>query len=150
MPITDWPLSERPREKLLEKGADTLSDAELLAVLIGSGVRGKTAVDLGRELLTRFKGLSGLFSADLNKVGGLGKAKRARFEAALELARRSLHEPLQQRSLLTSPGAVSDFLRLKLCSLQHQVFVCIWLDAQHRVIDTEEAFSGTLTQTSVY
>jgi DNA repair protein RadC len=150
MAICDWPATERPRERLLASGASTLTDAELLAVLIGSGVRGRSAVDLGRELLARFEGLSGLFSADLRKTRGLGPAKRARFEAALEIARRTLQEGLKERSTLSSPGAVRDFLRLTLGSRPHEVFVCIWLDAQHRVLACEEAFHGTLTQTSVY
>ncbi len=148
MPITDWALSERPREKLLEKGASTLTNAELLAVLLRTGVRGKTAVDLGRELIDQH-GLSGLLSGNV-KAKGLGPAKRAQFEAALELARRSLEERMKAGSALTSPGAVRDYLRLKLGGLPHEVFVCIFLDAQHRTIRSDELFRGTLTQTSVY
>ena len=150
MGIADWPATERPRERLLANGAATLSDAELLAVLLGSGVRGRSAVDLGRELLAKFDGLAGLFAADLRKTHGLGPAKRARFEAALEIARRTLQAGLKERSTLDSPGAVRDFLRLTLGSRPHEVFLCIWLDAQHRVIICEEAFQGTLTQTSVF
>jgi DNA repair protein RadC len=146
MPITDWALSERPREKLLEKGAAALTDAELLAVLLRTGTRGKTAVDLGREML-KAKGLAGVFES---RVKGLGPAKRAQLEAALELARRSLEERMKAGSALTSPGAVRDYLRLKIGGLQHEVFVCIFLDAQHRTIRTDELFRGTLTQTSVY
>jgi DNA repair protein RadC len=150
MAISDWPLAERPRERLLEKGARMLSDAELLAVLLRTGMRGKSAVELGRDLLSRFKGVAGLFAADLSKVKGLGPAKRAQFAAAIELARRSIEEGLKQAPVLTSPGAVRDYLKLALGSRQHEVFVCIWLDAQHRVIEYQEAFGGTLTQTSVY
>lgn len=150
MAISDWPASERPRERLLGKGAAALSDAELLAVILRTGVRGKSAVDLGRELLARFNGLAGLFGADLTGVKGLGSAKRAQFEAAIELARRSIEEGLKERPALTSPGAVRDYLRLTLARREQEVFVCIWLDAQHKVIESEEAFSGTLTQTSVY
>jgi len=150
MAISDWPHAERPRERLLAKGAQTLSDAELLAVVLRTGMRGKSAVDLGRELLSRFKGISGLFGADLSQVKGLGPAKRAQFEAAIELARRSIEEGLKERTVLTSPGAVRDYLKLALGSRQHEVFVCVWLDAQHRVTACEEAFRGTLTQTSVY
>jgi DNA repair protein RadC len=150
MAISDWPLAERPRERLLAKGAQTLSDAELLAVVLRTGVRGKSAVELGRELLLRFKGIAGLFGADLSRVKGLGPAKRAQFEAAIELARRSIEEGLKEKTVLTSPGAVRDYLKLALGGRQHEVFVCIWLDAQHRVIEYEEAFEGTLTQTSVY
>jgi len=150
MAISDWPPAERPRERLLANGAKTLSDAELLAVILRTGIRGKSAVDLGRDLLGRFKGVAGLFGADLSGVRGLGPAKRAQFEAVIELARRSIAEGLKEKSALTSPGAVRDYLRLALGGRQHEVFVCLWLDAQHRVIDFEEPFRGTLTQTSVY
>jgi DNA repair protein RadC len=150
MAISDWPLAERPRERLLAKGAQTLSDAELLAVVLRTGVRGKSAIELGRELLARFKGIAGLLAADLSAVKGLGPAKRAQFEAAVELARRSIEERLRKDPVLTSPGAVRDYLKLALASRPHEVFVCIWLDAQHRVIEYQEAFEGTLSQTSVY
>ena len=150
MAISDWPPAERPRERLLANGAKTLSDAELLAVILRTGIRGKSAVDLGRDLLGRFKGVAGLFGADLSGVRGLGPAKRAQFEAVIELARRSIAEGLKEKSTLTSPGAGRDYLRLALGGRPHEVFVCLWLDAQHRVIDFEEPFRGTLTQTSVY
>jgi DNA repair protein RadC len=150
MAITDWPLAERPRERLLAQGAGVLSDAELLAVILRTGLRGKSAVELGRELLSRFKGIAGLFAADLTGVKGLGPAKRAQFEAAIELARRCLKNEIRSASALTSPGAVRDYLRLAIAERQHEVFVCLWLDAQHRVITCEELFRGTLTQTSVY
>jgi DNA repair protein RadC len=151
MAIADWPVGERPRERLLAQGAGSLSDAELVAVLLRTGVRGKTAVDLGRELIERFQGIAGLLERIASEnVKGLGSAKRAQFAAAVELARRSLAEQMKKRSALTSPGAVRDYLRLTLAARAHEVFVCIWLDAQHRVIDCIEAFRGTLTQTSVY
>ncbi|HXM82312.1 MAG TPA: DNA repair protein RadC [Burkholderiales bacterium] len=152
MAISDWPVAERPRERLLALGAKALSDAELLAVLLRTGVRDKSAVELARELLEQFDGLTGLFSAgdELAKVKGLGDAKRAQFAAAIELARRSIEEKLQSGAALTSPGAVRDYLRLALGGKPHEVFVCIWLDAQHRVIKFDEPFRGTLTQTSVY
>ena len=150
MGIAGWPLMERPREKLLAKGAGALSDAELLAVLLRTGLRGKSAVDLGRDLLTRFKNLAGLLAGDLKNVKGIGPAKRAQLEAAVEIARRSLEAPLREKAALTSPGAVRDYLRLALGRREHEVFVCIWLDAQHRVIEMDEPFRGTLTQTSVY
>ena len=152
MAISDWRPSERPRERLLAYGAKALSDAELLAVLLRTGVRGKDAVELARELLMQFKGLGGLFAAgpELEKVKGLGNAKRAQFAAAIELAQRSIAESLKEGVALTSPGAVRDYLRLALAGRAHEVFVCIWLDAQHRVIRIDEPFSGTLTQTSVY
>jgi DNA repair protein RadC len=150
MAITDWPAAERPRERLLEQGAAALSDAELLAVVLRTGVRGMSAVELGRELLARFKGVAGVFAADLAGVKGLGPAKRAQFAAAIELARRSLRDDLRSGDALTSPGAVRDYLRLAIAERAHEVFVCLWLDAQHRVLACEEAFRGTLTQTSVY
>jgi DNA repair protein RadC len=151
MAITNWPESERPRERLLAQGAGSLSDAELVAVLLRSGVRGKSAVDLARELLERFQGIGGLLERVATEtVKGLGDAKRAQFVAAIELARRSLVQEAKTRSALTSPGAVRDYLRLALGARQHEVFVCVWLDAQHRVVSCQEAFRGTLTQTSVY
>src|SRR5262245_5207896 len=150
MSILDWHPSERPRERLLAHGAGTLSDAELVAVLLRTGVRGKSAVELGRDLIARFKGLAGLLGSDLSGVKGLGPAKRALFEAALELARRSLKERMHESSALTSPGAVRDYLRMSLSARNHEVFVCVWVDAQHRVIACEEVFRGTLTQTAVY
>ena len=150
MAISDWPLAERPRERLLAQGARTLTDADLLAVMLRTGLQGKSAVDLGRELLTRFHGIAGLLGADLSGIKGLGPAKRAQLEAAIELARRSLEEKLKEKPVLTSPGAVRDFLRLTLNRRQEEVFVCIWLDAQHRVVESQQAFTGTLTQTSVY
>jgi len=104
MAISDWPLAERPRERLLAQGAGSLSDAELLAVVLRTGLRGKSAVELGRDLLARFKSVAGLFAADLRNVKGLGPAKRAQFEAAMELARRSLKDGLRATSALTSPA----------------------------------------------
>jgi DNA repair protein RadC len=150
MGISDWPAGERPRERLLAHGPASLSDAELLAVMLRTGLPGKSAVELGRELLARFKGVAGIFGADLSGVKGLGPAKRAQFEAAMELARRSLKDAMHSVSALTSPGAVRDYLRLAIAGREHEVFVCLWLDAQHRVIACEELFRGTLTQTSVY
>ena len=144
-------LAERPRERLLAEGAKVLSDAELLAVLLRTGLRGQSAVDLARDLLKKYKGIAAMLEAgDLETVSGLGPAKRAQFAAAIELSRRALQEQLEKRNALTSPGEVRDYLRLALSRREEEVFVCIWLDAQHKVIEIEEAFSGTLTQTSVY
>ena len=153
MGIADWPLQERPRERMLAQGAGSLSDAELVAVCLRSGIRGKSAVDLARELIAGFGGLAGLLAADhasLLEVRGMGAAKAAQFAAVLELARRSLREDLKAGSALTSPGAVRDYLRLALGGRPHEVFMCIYMDAQHRVTATAELFRGTLTQTSVY
>lgn len=150
MAISDWPEGERPRERLLALGAPALSDAELLAVVLRTGIRGKSAVELGRDLLARFQDVAGIFGADLSGVKGLGPAKCAQFQAAIELARRSLRDDMRAASALTSPGAVRDYLRLAIAEREHEVFVCLWLDAQHRVLHCEEIFRGTLTQTSVY
>ena len=150
MAISDWPAAERPRERLLERGAGYLTDAELVAVLLRTGIRGKNAVELARELLETFGGITGMLAAKLGAVKGLGPAKRAQLAAALELARRAIGEDLKAGALLTSPGAVRDYLRLAIGARQQEVFVCIWLDAQHRVIRFDEPFRGTLTQTSVY
>jgi DNA repair protein RadC len=152
MAICDWPAAERPRERLLAKGASILSDAELLSVVLRTGIRGKSAVELARELLASFGGIAGLLSAgrSLEKVKGLGAAKSAQLAAVTELARRSLSEQLSSGTALTSPGAVRDYLRLSLGGRPHEVFLCIFLDAQHRVLHADELFRGTLTQTSVY
>jgi len=153
MAISHWPAAERPRERLLALGAGVLSDAELIALFLRTGIAGKSAVELGRELLARFGGLAGLLSADLNAlraVKGLGSAKLAQLGAVLELARRSLGEQMRSRSALTSPQAVRDYLRLALGGREHEVFLTLFLDAQHRVISADESFRGTLTQTSVY
>lgn len=154
MAITDWPNTERPRERLLKIGAAALSDAELLAIFLRVGVRGRSAVDLARELLARFDGnLSRLTQASLEQlaaVSGIGPAKAAQLQAAMELARRALHARMTERDLLTSPAEVRDWLRLKLGTLPYEVFGALWLDAQNRLIEYTELFRGTLTQTSVY
>jgi DNA repair protein RadC len=153
MAIADWPVDDRPREKLLAKGADALSDAELLAIFLRTGVNGKSAVDLARELLARCGSLSALCAAgeqDLCKVAGMGQAKYAQLQAVLEMARRALKEKITNGAALNSPAAVREYLRLKLQALPHEVFVAFFLDAQNRVIEIEELFRGTLTQTSVY
>jgi len=153
MAITDWPEDERPRERLLAKGAMVLSDAELLAIFLRVGIRGKSAVDLGRELINHFGSLNRLCTAPLSAfklVPGMGEAKYAQLQAVLELARRALGETLKERDLLASPGTVRDWLRLHLAQLPHEVFMILLLDAQNRLLDACELFRGTLTQTSVY
>ena len=153
MSIAHWPIDDRPREKLVAKGADALSDAELVAIFLRTGVRGRSAVDLARELMTRFGSLSALFAADaaaLCSVAGLGIAKASQLSAVMEMARRALREKLDRGSALGSPHAVRDYLRLKLQDRPHEVFVAVFLDAQNRVLAVEELFRGTLTQTSVY
>ena len=153
MSITDWPEGERPREKLLQKGAAALSDAELLAIFLRTGVTGKSAVDLARELLNRFGNLTQLFAtseADFCAVHGMGQAKFVQFQAVLEMSRRALQERLQRGDALNSPHAVRDYLLLLLSGRQQEVFVVLFLDTQHRVLASEELFQGTLSQTSVY
>ncbi|MGH8763427.1 MAG: UPF0758 domain-containing protein, partial [Nitrosospira sp.] len=153
MAIPDWPESERPREKLLKNGAVNLSDSELLAIFLRTGMAGKSAVDLARELLKHFDGLTGLFASDQNtfcQVPGMGPAKYAQLQAVLEMARRALGETLKAGDTMNSPKSVRDYLRLILEGRKHEIFVAIFLDSQNRAIATEELFNGTLTQTSVY
>jgi DNA repair protein RadC len=153
MAITDWPATERPRERLLKDGAQALSDAELLAIFLRVGVRGKSAVDLARDLMDEFGSLNGLFFASrqaCTRVKGLGDAKFAQIQAVLEMSRRALAEAMRERDALASPDAVRDFLRLHMAGLPHEVFSVVFLDAQNRVLAAEELFRGTLTQTSVY
>jgi len=154
MAIRDWPEAERPRERLATHGAAALSDAELLAIFLRVGLPGKSAVDLARELLESFGGdLAGLAYSDTRKLAefpGIGPAKAAQMTAALELARRALASPMKTRDILGSPEAVRDWLRLTLGGSPHEVFHALWLDAQNRLIASEELFRGTLTQTSVY
>jgi len=153
MGIASWPERERPREKLLAGGPQSLSDAELLAIFLRTGVRGRSAVDLGRALIEQFGSLSALFGAEVAAFGavpGIGTAKYAQLQAAFELARRALRETSATGDALASPGAVRDYLRLTLENRAREAFVAVLLDAQHRVIAQEELFQGTLTQTSVY
>ncbi len=153
MAITDWPAAERPREKLIELGAEALSDAELLAIFLRVGVTGKSAVDLARDLLTQFASLNGIFAAtehELIQVHGIGTSKYVQLQAIFEMSRRALNEQLQQRDVFKSPQQVRDYLVLKLGSLTREVFLVLFLDTQNHLIATEEIFAGTLTQTSVY
>ena len=150
MSIRDWPEDERPREKLLARGAAALTPAELLAVLLGSGVRGTSAVDMGRNLLAQAGGLNALLARDLAGVPGLGPAKRARLVAALELARRCLGEELVGRTALTSPRDSAAFLKAQLAHKPYEVFACLFLDNRHRVLAFEELFRGTLDGASVH
>ena len=153
MAITDWPAAERPREKLIELGAEALSDSELLAIFLRVGVTGKSAVDLARDLLTQFGSLNGIFAAteyELSQVHGIGTSKYVQLQAIFEMSRRALNEQLQQRDVFKSPQQVRDYLVLKLGSLTREVFLVLFLDTQNHLIATEEMFAGTLTQTSVY
>jgi len=153
MPIRDWPVGERPRERLLAHGAAALSDAELLSLLLRTGVRGASALDLARVLLARFGGLARLLSArpaEIAGVHGVGPVRSAEIAAVVELARRTLAEEAQDRDALASPQAVRDYLRLSLSARPHEVFVGLFLDSQNRLLAAEELFRGTLAQTSVY
>jgi len=153
MSISDWPAENRPREKLLAQGSDVLSDAELLAIFLRTGVRGKSAVDLAHELITTFGGLRHLLQAnqqDFCKHLGLGAAKYAQLQAVLEMARRYLGESLQRGEPLTSPQITRQFLSQKLREYAHEVFAVLFLDQRHRVICFEELFRGTIDGASVY
>ena len=153
MLLKDLPQEARPREKLLSRGPAALSDAELLALLLRSGIQGKNVLQLAQELVNRFGGVAGLLHTPaeaLKTVKGLGPAKRAELVAVLELARRALAQQLTQKPLFNTPQAVRDYLQLQLGGLHHEVFAVLFLDSQHRLIALEEMFRGTLTQTSVY
>jgi DNA repair protein RadC len=165
MSVKDLPAEARPREKLLARGPSALSDAELLALLLRTGIAGKGVLQMADELLqiqgnrpadgtkTGFGGIAGLLNAtpdDLKKVKGLGPAKRAEILAVLELARRAVAQRLQERTVLADPAAVKQFLQLNLAHRKHEVFMVCFLDAQNKLIEAEELFQGTLSQTSVY
>ena len=153
MLLKDLPLNARPREKLLARGPGALSDAELLALLLRTGLPGKNALQMGQELVDTFGGVAGLLNTPaeaLKKVKGLGPAKRAEIVAVLELARRALASQLQEKTMFASPQAIRDYLQLQLGGRPHEVFAVLFLDASHRLIGLEEMFRGTLTQTSVY
>lgn len=152
-PINTWPPGERPREKLIESGPGALSDAELLAVLLRSGAPGISAVDLARELLVRFGSLRGIFAADAPAVcelQGLGTGKYAQLQAALELSRRCLAEPLKRGMSLDGPTAVMELLRARLRDRPYEVFCCLFLDNRNRLILFKELFRGTIDGTSVH
>ena len=153
MAISDWPEMERPREKLLTHGAQVLSDAELLAIFLRTGVKGKSAVDLARELLSDFGNLRSLLTADLNtfcQSHGLGSAKFAQLQAVLEMAKRHLAQELERGDALTSPQLTQRYLLSQLRDRSHEVFACLFLDNQHRVIRYQELFHGTLDGAAVY
>jgi DNA repair protein RadC len=156
MSIQQWPVAERPREKLLARGAHALSDAELLGVLLGSGQRDLDAVALARTLLTRFGGLRALLAADAasgtrsEAVRGVGPARWCRLQASLELARRHYREALHSRPMLDAPRRTADFLVAQLRDLPYEVFCCLHLDSRHRLIAFDELFRGTIDGASVH
>ncbi len=153
MAISDWPVAERPRERLLSLGACALSDAELLALFLRTGPRGQSAVDLARALLGDFGGLRGLFGAtrtEVCAVRGLGSAKYAQLQAVQELARRSQGGALPQGKCFESPDAVAQFLRAQLAHYPYEAFGCLWLDNRHRALGYDELFRGTVNGASVH
>ena len=166
MPLKDLPTDARPREKLLARGPAALADAELLAILLRTGMAGKGVLQLAEELLSQpatctatgqvsggFGGIAGLLhtsSDDLRRTKGLGPAKRAELVAVMELARRALAQQLRQRTAFDSPDAVKQYVQMHLAHKGHEVFAVLFLDSQHRLLALDEMFRGTLTQTSVY
>lgn len=153
MSIRDWPAAERPREKFLEQGSASLSDAELLAIFLRTGVTGKSAVDLARHLLAEFGSLRALLEADLGSFSrqlGLGPAKFSQLQAVLEMGRRHLAERLRRDSALESPQAVRDYLKSLLRHEHHEVFGCLFMDSKHRMLAFEVLFRGSIDSASVY
>lgn len=153
MPIHDWPARERPRERLLSQGPQALSTAELLALLLGTGVKGRNAVELARDMVEHFGSLQALLGASLHEFSalrGLGSAKFAQLQTVMELARRTIEEQLSAGCTLNSPQAVKEYLRILFSSKRHEAFVVLFLDVKNRLIATRELFRGTLTHTSVY
>ena len=153
MAIRDWPSAERPREKLLERGPSALSDAELLAILLRNGTAGRSALDLARAVLAHFGSLRHLVAADRARFcaePGLGLARYAEIQAAAEISRRQLSEPLRVGPLLGSPKATRDYLSARLRHLEHEVYCCLYLDKRHRLMHCEELFRGTIDGASVH
>lgn len=153
MAITNWPSAERPREKLVSRGAAALSDAELLAIFFRTGVAGMSAVDLARQLLNDYGSLRSLLNAsatDFCKHRGLGMAKYVQLQAVLEIASRHLSEQLERQDCLTSPAQTTNYLRARLRDYDYEVFACLMLDNRNRVIAFREMFRGTVDAASVY
>ena len=153
MAITHWPENERPREKLILRGASALSDAELLAIFLRTGLPGITAIDLARELLMEFGGLGALISADhptFCRAKGVGTAKYVQLKASVELTRRYLREQLEGQPVFTSPEKVSDYLSVQMRDYRREVFMMLLLDSKHQLIDTYELFQGTVDAASVH
>lgn len=153
MAIKDWPAAQRPRERLIRQGAAALSDPELLAVFLRVGVEGKSAVELGRDLLQHFGSLGAMFGAalaDFTALHGMGPAKYAQLQAVMELARRAIAEEMRTGSTLNSPDAASSYLRMSIGRQGFESFVVLFLDVKNRLLASEEMSRGTLTHTSVY
>ncbi len=153
MNIQQWPVTQRPRERLLQHGTAALNDAELLAIFLRTGIAGRNAVELGRDLLVRFGSLNRLFAASRDELcacPGMGSATYAQLQAVMEMVRRALAETCRVQDALSSPGAVRDWLRLSLGSREHETFCVLFLDNQNRLIASEDMFRGTLTEARVY
>jgi DNA repair protein RadC len=153
MAINQWPEDQRPRERLIKSGAQALSNPELLAIFLRTGVKGKSAIDLGRDMVGHFGSLGGMFAATLPRfsaIHGLGPAKFAQLQAVMELARRAISEQLEEGIALSSPQAVKQYLQLLLAPRSYESFMVLFLDVKNRLIDAEELFRGSLTHTSVY
>ena len=153
MKITDWPKHERPREKLLAKGADTLTDSELLAIFLRTGVRGCSAIDLARNLLSEFGSLRRLLGAsehDFCQTKGLGQAKFAQLQASLEMSQRYMAEIFDKSDVFNSVEQTQAYLMAKLRDQPHEVFAMLLLDSQHRLIKYRPMFYGTIDSASVY
>ncbi len=153
MSIRDWPTADRPREKMLEKGAEALTDAELLAIFFRTGIAGMNAVELGREVLRQFGGLRQMMDAsgkELAAVRGVGEAKYVQLQAALELGRRYLEQTLVREEAFTSPAKVGRYLQARMRGYEREVFAALFLDSQHRLIQYKELFYGTLDGAAVY
>ncbi len=153
MSIRDWPPTERPREKLLSQGPQALTEAELLAILLRTGSRGRSALDVARDLLVQFGSLRSLLTADKEQLcaaPGLGPVRYVALQASLELARRHYQELMSAGSALSNPRATREFLRMRLRDLPHEVFCCVFLDNRHRVLGFEELFRGTIDGASVH
>jgi len=153
MPIIDWPEAERPREKLLQRGANALTDAELLAIFLRTGTKGLTAIDLAYNLLNDFSSLRNLFNADLNdfsSIKGIGPAKYVQLQAVLEMSKRYLCETLEKQDVISNPEDTRQYLKSQLRDRPYEVFAALFLDNRHQVIQFEELFRGTIDGASVY
>lgn len=152
-PISQWPKAHQPREKLIRQGAASLSDAELLAIFLRAGVKGKSAVSLAQDLLSQFGGMQGLMSAPVSEIYrcyGMGPSKWAQIKAAYELVKRCLHESLSQQAIFSSSTQVREFLQTRIARLEHEVFLCLYLDNSNRLIECQELFRGSIDQTAIY
>ncbi len=153
MAIPDWPVEQRPREKLLFQGAETLTDAELLAIFLRTGTRGVSAVEMAQNLLQEHGCLRNLLAADqahFCESKGLGPAKYVQLQAVIEMSRRYFDAKLQRGDEITSATVVRDYLKAKLRDYEHEVFACLFLDNRHRIIEYNEMFTGTIDGASVY